>query len=265
MDELISAMDSARLYVRRLGRGTDIVLLHGWGMHAGVWEDVIEALADHYRVTYLDLPGHGYSRACAAGQTLAELSRLIAAAAPPRAVWVGWSLGGLIAQQIAIDRPDLAAKLALVGSSPCFVRRPDWPHALDPRLLRAFADNLSQNYRATLKRFLALEVHGSEHEVALLRHLRAILFQHGEPDAAALRVGLKLLESVDLRAQAANIRCPVLLLFGRRDNLAPVAAAEAIRRLLPDGRLHVFERAGHAPFLSHLDEFISRLRAFVDD
>jgi pimeloyl-[acyl-carrier protein] methyl ester esterase len=234
-------------------------------MHSGIWEDVIEALADHYRVTYMDLPGYGYSRACASSDTLVDLSRLIAAVAPPRAVWVGWSLGGLIAQQAAIDQPDQVGKLVLVGSSPCFARRPDWPHALDPRLLHAFADNLRRDYRATLKRFLALEVHGSEHEVALLRRLRAILFKHGEPDTQALRAGLRLLEQTDLRPQAANIRCPVLLLFGRRDNLAPVAAGDAIRRLLPAGRLHVFERAGHAPFLSHLDEFISHLRAFADD
>ncbi len=261
----MSTRRSTGLYLQTLGRGTDILLLHGWGMHSGIWEDVIEALADHYRVTWLDLPGHGYSRACPTDHTLTDLSRLIAEAAPPRAVWLGWSLGGLIAQRAAIDCPDRVGKLVLVGSSPCFVRRPDWPYALDERLLHAFAANLSHDYRATLKRFLALEVHGSEHEVTLLRQLRTILFQHGEPDTQALRAGLSLLEATDLRAAAANIRCPVLLLFGRRDNLAPVAAGDAIRRLLPDGRLHVFERAAHAPFLSHLDEFISHLRAFVDE
>ncbi len=196
-----TAHPPSELYIRTLGRGTDLVLVHGWGIHSGIWEDVIEALVDDYRVTYLDLPGYGYSRFAGSGHGLESLSRTLAAAAPPKAVWIGWSLGGMIAQRLAIDAPERVAKLVLVGSSPCFVRRPDWPHALDYRMLHAFAENLSRDYRATLKRFLALEVHGGEHEVALLRQLRELVFQHGEPDTEALRAGLTILETADLRGE----------------------------------------------------------------
>ncbi|MFO1430329.1 MAG: pimeloyl-ACP methyl ester esterase BioH [Candidatus Competibacteraceae bacterium] len=260
-----NAHPPSELYIRTLGRGTDLVLVHGWGMHSGIWEDVIEALVDDYRVTYLDLPGYGYSRFAGGEYSLESLSRTLAALSPPKAVWIGWSLGGMIAQRLAIDAPERVAKLVLIGSSPCFVRRPDWPHALDYRMLHAFAENLSRDYRATLKRFLALEVHGGEHEVALLRQLRELVFQHGEPDTEALRTGLTILETADLRAELRRIACPALLLLGRRDNLVPVAAGAATCRLLPNARLHVFERAAHAPFFSHLAEFISHLRAFLDD
>jgi len=61
------------LYVRTLGQGTDLVLVHGWGMHSGIWEDVIEALVDDYRVTYLDLPGYGYSRSATSDYSLESL------------------------------------------------------------------------------------------------------------------------------------------------------------------------------------------------
>jgi pimeloyl-[acyl-carrier protein] methyl ester esterase len=261
---LLPANPTSGLYVQTLGQGPAIILLHGWGMHSGIWEDVIEALVDDYRVTYLDLPGHGYSRFSTTGHGLHSLTRIVAAATPPQAVWVGWSLGGLIAQRLAIDAPERIEKLVLISSSPCFVRRPDWPHALDYRMLHAFAENLSRDYRATLQRFLALEVHGSEHEVTQLRLLREIVFQHGNPDTDALRDGLSILENTDLRSELGRITCPTLLLLGRRDNLVPVTAGEAIQRLLPDGRLQVFEQAAHAPFFSHLDAFISHLRAFVD-
>ena len=254
-----------KIHAESFGNGPDVVMVHGWGMHSGIWEDVIEALVDDYRVTYLDLPGYGYSRFASSGPSLESLSQTIAAVAPPKAVWIGWSLGGMIAQRLAIDTPERVAKLVLVGSSPCFVRRLDWPHALDYRMLHAFAENLSRDYRATLKRFLALEVHGGEHEVALLRQLRGMIFQHGEPDTEALRAGLMILETADLRGELKRITCPALLLLGRRDNLVPVAAGEATCRLLPNARLHVFERAAHAPFFSHLGEFISHLRAFLDD
>ncbi len=78
------------LYSHTLGSGPDVVLLHGWGMHSGVWEDVVEGLLDHHRVTLLDLPGHGYSRASGSGHTLDDLAAAVLAIAPPRAAWVGW-------------------------------------------------------------------------------------------------------------------------------------------------------------------------------
>ena len=252
------------LYCHTVGHGPDVVLLHGWGMHSGVWESVSESLLDDYRVTVLDLPGHGYSRTVEAGHALDDWCAAVAASAPPQATWVGWSLGGLVAQQIAITAPDRVNRLALVSSTPCFPKRPDWPHGVDPLLLHLFAAELRQNYRASLNRFIALESHGSDNVTAQLRLLKAMLFQHGEPSVAALENGVAILEQTDLRADLPHIACPILLLMGQRDQLAPAAAGQALLPSLPDARLHVFPRAGHAPFLSHLPEFLAELRAFLD-
>lgn len=273
-------MAAPALYTQTLGSGPDLVFLHGWGMHAGIWNDIIEFLVDQYRVTLIDLPGHGYSRAGSAQTgfaaaepgvghqtriTLRDLSHIVANNAPRQAVWIGWSLGGLIAQRLAIDRPERVTKLVLVSSSPCFVRRPDWPHAMEGQVLRQFAHSLAHDYRATLKRFIALEVHGAEQEIAQLRALRALVFQRGEPDPDILHAGLSLLEDEDLRAELKFIQCPTLLLMGRRDTLVPTAAARATQRLLPDARLHLIEGAAHAPFFSHLQEFVLPLQGFLHE
>ena len=255
---------SSPLYSRTIGCGPDVALIHGWGMHSGVWEDVIEALLDEYRVTALDLPGHGYSRTAAIGQTLSDWCAAVLTQAPPQAIWIGWSLGGLIAQQIAINAPERVQRLILVSSTPCFTQQPDWPHGVDPLLLRRFAAELRDNYRATLNRFIALEIHGSEHATTQLRLLKAMLFQHGEPSVAALENGLALLEQTDLRADWSCIACPTLLLMGQRDQLVPAAAGQSLLPALPKARLHTFPRVGHAPFLSHLPEFLAELRAFLD-
>jgi pimeloyl-[acyl-carrier protein] methyl ester esterase len=253
------------LYHQTLGQGPDVVLLHGWGMHSGVWEDLVEALLDRYRVTILDLPGHGRSRGVRRGPTLADLSAAaVAAVAPPRATWIGWSLGGLVAQWLAINAPERVERLALVGSTSCFTQRPGWPHGMNPIVLRGFAEALRQNHRATLQRFIALEVQGSARAATQLRQLKALLFQYGAPDETALENGLAILESTDLRAELPRIACPTLLLLGQRDLLAPAAAGKTMRESLPDARLHVFPHAGHAPFLSHLPEFLTELRAFLD-
>lgn len=253
------------LYHHTVGTGPDVVLLHGWGMHSGVWEDVVESLIDYYRVTVLDLPGHGYSPLSEAGHTLRDLCAAIIAVTPPSAAWVGWSLGGLAAQYIAITAPERISRLVLVSSTPCFVQRPDWPHGIAPSVLRHFAEELRQNYRATLKRFIALEVYGSEYAIAQLHQLKAMLFQHGEPNVAALEGGLAILENSDLRSELPRIACPTLLLMGQRDQLTPTAAGVALRQWLPNARLHIFPGASHAPFFSHLPEFLAELRTFLDE
>lgn len=252
------------LYCHTVGHGPNVVLLHGWGMHSGVWESVTESLLNDYRVTVLDLPGHGYSQGVATGHTLADWCAAVTAIAPPQAIWVGWSLGGLVAQQIAISTPERVQRLVLVNSTPCFAKRSDWPHGVDPLLLRLFAAELRQNYRATLNRFIALESHGSDNVTAQLRLLKAMLFQHGEPSVAALENGLALLEQTDLRTDWSRIACPILLLMGQRDQLVPAATGVTLLPSLPNARLHIFPRVGHAPFLSHLPEFLAELRAFLD-
>lgn len=252
-------------YHATVGAGADMVLLHGWGMHAGVWEDVVEELADHHRVTVIDLPGHGFSRACGFGPDLGALTARVAAVAPQRAVWVGWSLGGLVAQRLALDHPQRVAGLALVASSPCFVARPDWPHAMERAVLHQFAEGLGRDYRATLNRFLALEVHGSQGASTQLRQLKAMIFQHGEPDPRALADGLEILETTDLRPELSKLSCPLLLLLGRRDNLVPASLGAAIQARVSGARLRIFEEAGHAPFFSHLRDFTDCLGSFADD
>ncbi len=252
------------LYTHTLGEGSDVVLVHGWGMHSGVWEDVVEGLLDHHRITVLDLPGHGYSRGPEAGRTLNDWATAVLAATPAPAAWIGWSLGGLVAQQALLMAPERVSRLVLVNSTPCFAQRSDWPHGIALPVLRRFAEELRQDYRAVLKRFIALEVHGSEHASAQLKQLKAMLFQHGEPDVAALEEGLAMLETTDLRAEWSRIQCPTLLLMGQRDQLVPAGAGEAMLHRLPDARLHIFPHAGHAPFFSHLPEFVAQLRAFLD-
>lgn len=251
-------------YTHTLGAGPDVVLVHGWGMHSGVWEDVAEALFDHHRVTVVDLPGYGFSRALDIRHDLDTLCQTVAAAVPTPAAWVGWSLGGLVAQRLAITAPERVSRLILTNSSPCFVRRPGWPHAIAPPVLHQFAQQLRQDHRAVLKRFIALEVYGSERAAEQLRRLKAMLFQHGEPALSALEGGLALLENTDLRAAWSRIACPILLMLSQRDQLVPASAGAALVERLPNIRLKVFERAGHAPFFSHLDEFVTELRAFLD-
>ena len=255
------------LFAETSGEGPDLVLIHGWGLHAGIWDPLVPLLEPFFRVTRVDLPGHGRS----AWQGQADLERVtdaVLAVAPPAAAWLGWSLGGLVAAQAALVAPKRVSHLVLLASTPSFVRRPGWQTAMLPVLLDTFAADLEQDYDGTLNRFLSLQVRGSEDSSAVLRTLRAKLLEHGAPAAQALRAYLGILRATDLRERIIAIHCPVLLLMGARDTLVPAAAGQQAVQLIPGARLQVIAGAGHAPFLvnpravaASLQEFLRPLNA----
>jgi pimeloyl-[acyl-carrier protein] methyl ester esterase len=251
------------LWHERQGSGPDLVLVHGWGMHGGIWGDLPAHLAKHFQVTILDLPGHGRSREVSSDLSLAAFTDRVAELCPTPAIWLGWSLGGLIALNAALRHPQTVAQLVLVGATPKFVQAPDWPHAMPAEVFADFARSLTLDYRATLLRFLSLQVSGNESARALLKQLRADMFAHGEPQAAALAAGLAMLEQTDLRARLAESRVPALVVHGSHDRLAPPAAGEYLAAQLPTARLLHIEGAGHAPFLSHAALFADAVCALA--
>ncbi|HHL45073.1 MAG TPA: pimeloyl-[acyl-carrier protein] methyl ester esterase [Gammaproteobacteria bacterium] len=255
------------LYSETSGNGADLVMLHGWGMHSAIWGEALDRLSARYRVTTVDLPGHGRSPALTPPHAT-DLSRVAAAVAkvvPERAAWLGWSLGGLVAMQAALAFPARVSRLILVATNASFVRRPGWLHAQTAATLDGFAAGLHGDYRAVLQRFLALQAWGSEDARRQVRLLRERLFLHGEPDPQALAAGLTLLKESDLCGLLAGINQPVLLVAGENDGLVPSAALEAMARLLPDARLEQIPGAGHAPFLSHPARFEAAMAAFFDE
>lgn len=250
------------LYVETIGSGPDLVLLHGWGMHGGVWQPVMEVLSSFSRVHVVDLPGLGRSGSTAP-YTLEALADAVAQAAPANTVVCGWSLGGQIALRWALDRPQQVRKLVLVGATPRFVSGEDWRCGISDNVFRDFAGQVQTDYRATLSRFLALQAHGGDASRETIRQLRENFFERGEPDAAVLRSGLDILLNTDLRNELQQLRMPAMILHGENDKLAPVDSGRWLARHLPAARLEICPGASHAPFLSHPSWFVAAMRDFL--
>jgi len=240
------------MYIQTLGNGPDLLLIHGWAMHGGIFHPLAERLADHHRVHVVDLPGHGRSRVDSAAFELTAIVERLTQALPP-AVWIGWSLGGLLAIHAAIHAPQSVHGLVSIAGSPRFVVGERWKTGVELAIFEQFGADLRADYRSTLERFLALEMHGDENALAGLRGLRTQLFDRGEPALSALAAGLRLLEHSDLRDQLAQIACPSVWIGGRRDRLVP-SAALAWSASAAGGRCCLIDKAGHAPFLTHIDQ-----------
>lgn len=250
------------LYVETSGRGPDVVFLHGWGMNGAVWRHIAPSFASEYCVHLVDLPGHGKS-GMVEPYALDELVRQIDAAFPLPAQVVGWSLGGAVALRWAMMFPQKVQSLTMVASTPCFAQRTNWVAAMPTKTLAQFTEQLANDWRGTLKRFIALQAMGDADAKAVARELTHDLFSHGEPPLAALEAGLAILRETDLRDQVSKVHCPVLLQYGDKDMLTRLGAGEWLAKALPQAELVVHQGAGHAPFISHAADFVTEQKRFL--
>lgn len=251
------------LFIERSGNGpVPLVLIHGWAMHGGVFAPLVEALRERCTLYVVDLPGHGRSRDCGLPLEPTAIARAIAEHVPP-AVWLGWSMGGLVALAAVREAGIPTRGLAMLCATPKFVRDASWPHGSDGALVRQLATDLETDYHATLERFLALEAMGSADPRAELRHLRELVFAYGEPDLRVLQEGIALLEDTDWRDTLATLCLPNAWIAGRRDRLVhPDAMRWSAARA--QGDFHEIAHAGHAPFLGHVDAVVDALRPLLE-
>ncbi|MEN8213339.1 MAG: pimeloyl-ACP methyl ester esterase BioH [Pseudomonadota bacterium] len=252
------------LFAETTGSGKPLVLLHGWGMNAAVWQPLLPWLAGRWRVTAIELPGHGDSDDLAPGSTLDDWADACLQAAPSRAVWMGWSLGAQVALQAALAQPRRLAALVMLAGTPCFVQRSDWPCGMAGEDLQQFADALITDPRQTLMRFLGLQMLGSQQPKESLRQLKAAVSMRPEASQQALLTGLQLLQLTDQRPRLPQLDVPSLWIHGERDRLVSPQTAACIGQLLPGAEFTMIDGAGHAPFVSHPAQCMQALESLDD-
>ena len=252
-----------RLWYMTQGQGPELVLIHGWGMHAGVWQPWLPLLAQRFRVTVIELPGHGASPLLAADLT--TWAEACLAVAPPQAIWLGWSLGGLLALQAGLLAPERLRQLCLLTATPCFVQTDDWSAAMPATVFAQFAETLAADPNATLRRFMSLQVRGGAQARQTLRTLQAALAARPAASSAGLQAGLHLLLQTDLRAELAQLSMPSTWLFGGRDTLVPAQVAERIPHLATQTEQKILTSATHAPFLTEPSACMDWLEPWFGD
>ena len=236
-----------------------LVLLHGWGMHGGVFAGLATALRHQgWEVHAPDLPGHGH-RHRDRFHDLDSLCRAVASELPSRCVLGGWSLGGLVAMHLAATPGRSIEGLLLLHATPCFQAADDWPHGMDQVTLAAFGKDLARAPEATFERFLALQARGDASPRDTLRWLRTLQAERGMPGAEALAAGHEVLADTDLRPALHQIRQPCLVVGGEGDALTPPGASRWLAAQLPSARLELLGGVGHTGALRHATEVSSRV------
>lgn len=243
--------DGRRLMWRETGRGPTMVLLHGWSLTGAAFNE-LAAWLEGYRLLLPDLPGHGGSSP-ANVVTLAsfadDLSEWLSFVAPGPLVLGGWSLGGMVALEMAARPLDVVRRLLLIGTTPRFTATTDWCHGLPVGQVLALRRNLKQSFAKTLGTFFDLTFAPGEVNEAGKSHIKQFAVDTGpgpDPDCTARL--LTLLTEQDQRTLLAAVHCPSLVLHGSADQVTPIGAGRALATALPAGVLCEFAGAGHAPF-----------------
>jgi pimeloyl-[acyl-carrier protein] methyl ester esterase len=252
----------AQLYWHTTGTGDrDLVLLHGWGLNAEVWRCITEPLSAHFRLHLVDLPGFGRSQGFGA-LTLDEMVDALLPQLPEKAIYLGWSLGGLVASQLALRWPQRVTGLITVASSPCFTADEEsWP-GIKPETLAGFQQQLSDDYQRTVERFLALQTLGTPSARQDARALKEVVLSQPMPPVDVLAGGLEILRSADLREEMATLQVPLLRIYGYLDGLVPRKVAALLDRRWPASASLIIEKAAHAPFISHPHAFCAAVMQF---
>lgn len=260
------------LNTRIVGSGTDLVLLHGWGICSVAFDSVLPLLSSYFRVHLIDLPGYGDNLdAGTQVKTIDQMVSLLHDVVPKGACVLGWSLGGQIAMYYALKYRSDVSSYITVCSSPRFceelseVDQHDqiWP-GVESRILRAFTRLVKpKNKDEVCDHFLAIQAMGSPSIRHDIRCLRKALATKPKPLYEALQFGLQQLNQLDLREDCRKLDLPSLHIFGDSDRIVSSEIA-AYWDTVSKARAEIFPKTSHNPFLSKPQLFADTLQSFVE-
>lgn len=253
------------------GKGRTVVLLHGRGGAASTWFVYLTALARGHRVLAVDLPGFGMSSAPEGMPATAEdgvrfftepVEELLLQVAPGPVAVVGHSLGGLVALELALRGRVPVERLALVdamGLGPEMVRRARLFFRSGPeRLARSLGPWAWSRLMPPPPTPLGERLGALGYELLAVPEGR-------DAGAGAFNTLVPVVGPVfHRRERLGDVKVPVLLVWGEREDVLPLSLAEEAARRLPHARLLRVD-AGHSPHQDHPERVLPELKTFLDE
>lgn len=231
--------------------GPTVVLIHGAGGNHLHWPPSLRTLPGA-RVCALDLPGHGRSGGAGRkeiGEYAADVVGLLDGLGVERAVLIGHSMGGAIAQSLALTYPERAAGLVLVGTGARL------------RVAPAILDGIRQDFHSVV-RLITEWAWGQGTDPALVEKGRELM---EEVDPEVLLGDFLACDRFDVREQAAQIAAPTLVITGSEDRMTPPRFGEWLAEHIPAARFLLIEGAGHMVALEKPSEVSTAVQAWLKE
>jgi 3-oxoadipate enol-lactonase len=241
------------LFLAEQGEGPALLLIHGLLMGGAMFRPVCEHWRTHYRVLMPDLRGYAHSKHLpppyTVAQHAADLAALLQRLGLQRAVVLGYSQGGTVAQQLTLDYPDLMERLILACTFA--YNRATWREQLEgvvmPWLVRWLRARQIVGMMTGLTR-------------TQMHELEAIVASNERPQMVA---ATRALLAFDSRPRLSEIVCPTLVITGGRDQAVPPHHGQQLASSIPGAVLTVIKQGSHALLWTHADEFVQAVDAFL--
>ncbi|WP_281984691.1 alpha/beta fold hydrolase [Thalassorhabdomicrobium marinisediminis] len=240
----------AELFATESGQGPTVVFAHCLGLDHHVWDGVVERLPDHRCIRY-DMRGHGRSDApegpYAMGTLVADAEAICDALELENVVFVGVSLGGMIAQGLAVKRLDLVRGLVLSGTAAKFGQPEPW-HA---RAASARSGGMAA---------LAPDIISRWQPVPDMPPVQKRLTS---TDAEGYAATCEAIAGTDFYTPTSGLRLPTMGLCGDADRSTPPDLVRETVELIPGSSFHLIRGAGHLAPLTHAEEVADHIRTFL--
>ena len=248
------------LFFTERGQGPALVLVHGLMVTGEMFEPVLDHFAARYRVIVPDLRGHGRSRGLpppyGAEQMALDLSELLDRLEVDAAAVLGYSHGGAVAQQFALDHGRRCTQLVLACTYAFNLSsfRERLEGRVAPLLIRALG----------MRRFANLVFSvGVEGSTKQRRDWLASLIAGQNRDQMIL--AWKAAMAFDSRQRLGEIRCPTLVLAGERDTGVPLHHARMLHQGIDGAQLEIVTGGSHGLIWTHTDQFLGKVDGFFDN
>ncbi|CAL4325542.1 pimeloyl-ACP methyl ester esterase BioH [Buchnera aphidicola] len=239
----------------------NLILLHGWGINSKIWYYIVQELKIFFKIHLIDFPGFGKNKNLHPLH-IDDIINLLHTYMPKNAIWIGWSIGGLIASQYALKYPMNILGIITVSSSPCFLSKKNWP-GIKKNFLDILCKNLITNYYKTINNFLSYNTIHTLQSTQEINILKNILLSQPKPSLNTIKYGLNTLCTSDLCLQIRYIKKPFLRIYGNLDVLVPIKIAYILNNQCLYSSSIIINNASHLPFISHKKIFCLYLLKFV--
>ncbi|MCF6445598.1 3-oxoadipate enol-lactonase [Nereida sp. MMG025] len=248
----IITRDGAHLAVHISGEGAPLLLLHGLGLSAAMWDAVMPHLPQGLQVIRPDLRGHGHSQVTAPpygmGQLVSDAEDVLGALDIKDAAVVGLSLGGMIAQGLAVKRLDLVRVLVLSNTAAKIGSVDQWADRIDAvRLngMKAVIDASEDRWFGQLPRHT---------------HIRS---QFLATDPQGFIGAASAIKGTDFYTPTSGLRLPTLGIAGTHDGSTPPDLVRETVDLIPGSQFHLMRRSGHLPCVDQPEAYAEILTEFL--
>jgi 3-oxoadipate enol-lactonase len=255
----INGIDT-RYVLSNEGGGPWLTFVHQLGGDLSVWDQLAGYFRDDFTVLRYDVRGHGATgvpdRPFSVADLSDDLAALLDALGAPHTHLVGMSMGGMIAQQFALDHSTRIDTLTLADTSSRTA--PENRAVWDQRAAAARRDGMASLVSATLSRWLTPDFHAAHPEA--VEQIREVL-EHTPPEGYAL--ACEALRDFNVHERLSDIRLPTLTIAGRHDTGTPPVATESIAKSIQGAQYELLDAAHLAP-IEQSHRFAALLETFLE-